>query len=546
MQLQKSKSCQQVSVNLKHSLYLRLVSKIQAHLGRQSSELKSYQARYRRQIVRQEWVLSHRDELLDSLERADLVFFADFHALKQSQKGHLRILKSLSKQRQRILAIEFVESEFQVQLDLFMQNLISEADFLRKIGWEKNWGFAWENYKPILLWAQRNQVQVYAINQFAKKAVPQSLRSRDEFSAKQILALRQRHPQAQILVIYGEMHLARGHLPKIVNRNFRAKKVMANKTIIVHQNQDHLYFFVERLGQVAHIDVIRSKVGEFCVLNVPPWVKWQCYLDHLHQEVDGQGVEKEVDLTETVAQYIQFLSKELGVAVNPQAFSVFYKFEASIFAMIDSLQSASQEKMVRDFLQMGLAVYLPEKQTGILAKDRENHLQMMAMAILHAQAAQQTSFAWKIEQSLQVHIWNSAIEYFGAKIVNPKIKSDTFEDLREMSVRHQGGEAARLAFQYRLQELALLRTLQRKKTLTPIELSLGVKKSTYYKMSKILGAMLGEKIFFAYDRKLFSRQFIQKILKKNTQHASFAIFYYEMLEMLDAIPEPFRSKAERL
>ncbi len=527
-------------------LYDQLLQKLKVALGSESKGLTAYRTKYESQFRAQKWQLSHRDELLRQFQDARFVFLADFHALVQSQKGHLRILKALSGIQQRILAVEFIEKKYQKELDQFLHHQISESDFLKKIKWTEHWGFEWENYKPILLWAQKNKIPVFAINEYHQDRSAKTLQQRDRFSAQALVEIHTQSPEAQVIIIYGELHLAECHLPAELRKQLRkcSPRGEAQEFLFVHQNIDQLYFQIQDSGRAAQTDVVRSGEGQFCVLNIAPWVKWQSYLHFLEKNLQKNEDHLEPDPTEMVAHYLKILALELNLSYNEKSFSIYLANEDSLQMIFDQLRSVAKVKFLKEMIANGISFYLPEIQVGVLAEQHENHFVVLAMSILHAQSSHRHEFEWKIEKNFQVHIWRSALEYFGSKLINPKRKSATLNDLQDMIAVRSAEESVRIAYQFKLQELAYLRSSPQ--SVLKVKVPPAKKKISVLRASKILGAMLGEKVFFALQKQLLTMPVFDRMLKKETHLANFATFYAEMLEMIESLPAPFRSKKERL
>ena len=61
--------------------------------------------------------------------------------------------------------------------------------------------------------------------------------ARDRHAAHKLAEIRQRHPNAAIMVLFGESHLAPGHLPKALRERLPEERVLT-----VLQNVDALYW----------------------------------------------------------------------------------------------------------------------------------------------------------------------------------------------------------------------------------------------------------------------------------------------------------------
>ena len=72
------------------------------------------------------------------------------------------------------------------------------------------------------------------------------------------------------------------------------------------------------------------------------------------------------------------------------------------------------------------------------------------------------------------------------------------------------------------------------------------RKLSFVVAARLLGGILGERLYFGYHKKILSRQTLVGFLKKPVSSESFSVAYYEMLEVIDALPVPFHSKKEKL
>ena len=102
-------------------------------LGDSSPGLIRYQKEYERELAKP-WKVSSRDQLLASLQAARVVWLGDFHALQQSQKAQLRILKALPVSGKVLLGLECIEARHQQHLDRYCQGKLTDREFLKAVG----------------------------------------------------------------------------------------------------------------------------------------------------------------------------------------------------------------------------------------------------------------------------------------------------------------------------------------------------------------------------------------------------------------------------
>lgn len=204
-----------------------------------------------------------------AIDESNYLLYGDFHTFKQTQKGLLRLLKAYrthNPERPIILAMEMFKSDDQSILDSYLKNEISEQEFLNHYQYENNWGFPWHNYKIILEYAHQSNIKIVGISTDLR--VKENLKKRDIYAATVLNQLKQSNPDHLIACLIGEYHLADKHLPQHLGEN-------ANYTRIL-SNIDHYYFHATS-PLSSNTEYIKLKDNLYCILNSPPWIKWQSY-----------------------------------------------------------------------------------------------------------------------------------------------------------------------------------------------------------------------------------------------------------------------------
>jgi hypothetical protein len=174
-----------------------------------------------------------------------------------------------------------------------------------------------------------------------------------------------------------------------------------------------------------------------------------------------------------------------------------------------------------------------------------NSAAQLAMAIVFAQYSQQQRTPVKLPQDFLRLIWLEAVQYFGSKLINPKRKADTLHDIKAaLQARNpldQGKEAMQLALSQKMLELLHLSGGRKER-----ELLRPRKARAYPEAARILGGILGEKLYFAYRKKLLSKTSLLNLLRKPIDSDEFTNIYWEMIEVVENFPEPFSSKNEKM
>lgn len=513
-------------------------------LGGEDAELSLYRKEYEKEFIKK-WQSSSREELFRRIQVSRLVLMGDFHALQQSQKTHLRVLKNFDTEKSVVLCLECFEAEDQPKIDKLMAGKISEREFLKSIEWSKKWGFPWDHFRPLVRWAQENKVPLYGLNRSFKKRTAASLRSRDIFAAQKLQFVLKSHPDAVVFAIYGDLHLAQDHIPGAVVRlmgpGFR-KKIFR-----LFQNSEKIYFQLLEKELESSVDVVELGKDAFCILNVPPWVKWQNYLMYLEQTYD-LGLHEDddsIDYTDHISSYVKIISEEIGRPLSCDDLSVYTAQDQQLWARLRAHFSPQELIWLEALIEEESSFFIPELGIGYLARPTVNHAATLAAKYVHAKWSQSTKSFFETPQDFLRQIWIEGLAYFGSKIINQKRKTDTVADLRaaltSRGVTGSAKEPLMLALHQKMQDLmALSNRPQLQHSYLP------KKKGSFLLAGKLLGGMMGERLYGAYRKKLISRQTLTSFLRKSLMEENFNIAYYEMMEIIESLPAPFRSKKEKM
>jgi hypothetical protein len=95
--------------------------------------------------------------------------------------------------------------------------------------------------------------------------------ARDRHAAAKLAEIRDAHPNAAIVVLFGESHLAPGHLPQAVR-----EEIPSASLLTILQNVDPLYWRAagERRDKV---EAVRVSKDVLCVFNATPLEKYESY-----------------------------------------------------------------------------------------------------------------------------------------------------------------------------------------------------------------------------------------------------------------------------
>ena len=522
---------------IRKDFYFSVRSRVEAILGRESKQLQHYRKNYESELGRYQYSFVQKKQFLSRLKNAQIVLIGDFHALKQSSRGLLRILRKMNPRL--VLCVECLFHEDQENIDQFIAGSLTEKDFLSRIQWKKNWSFPWENYRPLFKWAQQNKALVFGINTQGKR---NSLKERDEASAQVIQKISSAYPDRQIFIQYGDLHLASAHLPRQI------KKVIPKVDLcVVYQTPEIIYFKIMEDQKESTTDVVKLTDNEWALNVLPPWVKWQDYLLYLESGYDKRIKRSDHDLTDSVAHSVQLLGESLGLTVNTSALSVYSALDGTFFEQLEPLPHAIKKRLLEN-VQEGLSFYVPELQIAYVARPSVNHVSKVAAQYLYFMKKGFLKTISDPRKDFLKLIWLEMVTYLCSKIANPKRKSDTLQDIRSALQKEQfddrGKQALMLALNQKLSEMRF-NSSEKSKNTQPISTKLYNQKS-YVIAAQILGGIMGEKFYYALSKRHLRLPQDQKIIFKDLQTVHFKESYYETLELIESWPIPFKSKFDRL
>lgn len=496
----------------------QIKQQVEVHLGGLDTSMHSYQKSFEREFLGS-WRESSFKRLYNAIANTQLVFGSDFHAFSQSQRTHLRILREIVGDRSVVLCLECVQAKDQEVVDEYLQGEITEKSFLKKVRWNEDWGFPWSYYKQLFEFAKNNQIKVQAINLHLPDFDEPSLHQRDEYVAEKICKVQTVIKADLYYVIFGEMHLAKSHLPSFFDHQ---------KPVIVFQNAERLYFKLAENSRESTVDVMESNHNRFCVMTSPPWVQWQNYLIFLEENVDYSLDEDEsdMDVFDYMRNQMNIINHDLNIHSNIDEVKVITP-DLELFEWLTGI-SEENKKTLSYLISIDRSFYLPEKNIVYLSRVSTNHTAEMCGAVIQAKLSGRKKMVWQMPDNYIGQVWLEAISFFVSKLINHKRKASHIHDLkRKLAVMHpkDGGREVLLhALDQRLGE-ALIK-LGHKQTQNRIQLK---KPMLYYESARIVGQMLGDTIYNTYRAGRLSNEDIIGYLELNIFKKDFFARYYEIV-----------------
>jgi uncharacterized iron-regulated protein len=248
-------------------------------------EISAQDSHSRRKYL-QEFTQAFRDydSLLDSqqlqsaLHSADVVLIGDYHALPAAQRYAASLFeqRALAGDRRVVLGVETIFARDQHILEEWWRREIDESELRQRIRFDLDWGYDWTPFYELLVAARDHGEAIYGLDCMPRENL-RKIGARDRHAAAKIAEIRDRHPDAVIFVVFGESHLAPGHLPRVLRQEMPDARI-----VTVLQNIDALYW--RAAGERAHkVDAVRVNDDVLCVFNATPLEKYESYRLFLDQ-----------------------------------------------------------------------------------------------------------------------------------------------------------------------------------------------------------------------------------------------------------------------
>jgi len=412
-------------------------------------EIRAQDSHNRRKYLR-EFNEAYRsyDSVLDSqqiqsaLYSADIVLIGDYHALPAAQRHAASLIeqRALDGDRPVVLGVETIFARDQQILDEWWRREIDETELRQRIRFDLDWGYDWAPFYELLVTARDHADAVYGLDCMPREDL-RKIGARDRHAAAKIAEIRQRHPDAVIFVLFGESHLAPGHLPQALR-----EQVPGAKTLTILQNIDALYW--RAAGERADkVEAVRVNDDVVCVFTATPLEKYESYRLFLDQ---WSRCDDNPDFAPTIYNLIDSLVRFLEINRYSPHNTTQPKFLVDMLpevyggasdAMLRRLLSrkgigeAERESMLTCVAERGSA-YLPQVNAFYVREFQMIHAAEDATRFLHqacqglprrlnghaeeeATANGSGSRERKAIDDFYVRVIEHAVAYFGSRVLYP-------------------------------------------------------------------------------------------------------------------------------
>jgi len=251
------------------------------------------------------------DDLVIACYKSDVVYIGDYHALPESQAFAARLIDAVAERSRRVvLGLEMIYGRHQQVLERYMAGAIEEDAFLRAVRYDLDWGYDWPSFRRLFETARRRAIRVHGLDCGPRTGF-RSIRRRDRYAAARLADIVEASPGARVMVLFGESHLARTHLPLQMSRLLK-RRGLERRSLIVLQNQEEIVWAMAEDG-LAGVEVARLAPDVYCHFSASPIAKYEAYRRVIEAWKEQDDQESAVDLTSTIHGIIDLILRFLHV-----------------------------------------------------------------------------------------------------------------------------------------------------------------------------------------------------------------------------------------
>jgi hypothetical protein len=560
-------------IAIQKRIYKRLKREIHASLAEVAGNVQIYLEEYERELNGSHAPCT-RDDLLVSALSADIVYVGDYHTLKQSQKTLVKLLVAACKARPEVtLALELVHSKDQEHLDAYMRGEIDENEFQSRIKYEETWGFDWRNYREIFHIARKRGARLVGINSDPRGHRRDHLLERDFQAAEVVVREVLSRPRALVLVFDGDLHVARDHLPLVVDSLLERRQAKKREKTVVHQNAEAIYWELAKRGMEQEVSIVRLDRDAFCVINASPieklqsYLNWQSARDELEPAMDSDWAEilapESDESDEDISSGADYTEQFLGIVQTLARFLQIDRDDLDDFELYTVADLDLFEKLAERFTKAELAGLRKQVEASeSYFIPRGNIIYLADLSVSHA-AEEATHFLhWKCSEmrepdrddpfaSFYLRTLTEALGFMGSLVVDHKRECWRVEDC-EKFVQNKTKRSTRFTPEDRFQLAACVLVLAHKKSEEHYAATKKWRKPVKIyeqpplldlRVTHMLGHMLGERLYAALVAGTIEKSAIRELFfeKHDTRASAFERYLDLVARTQNLAPERPRS-----
>lgn len=499
-------------LRLQQRLYRRNKAVILQSVTVREPGFARYERRYQRAVATYQRVASN-ETLLRAVRQADLIYVGDYHTCAQSQRSFLRLLKALvGKGRPLVIGLELLHRRSQAWVERFLRQALTEEQFIRRVGLRRRWVFdLWPHFQPLFEFARYHHVPLYGIDAAPDDA---SLEVRDRATGTWVAELCRRHPDAQVCLLIGDLHLAPEHLPAETGRAL-AKRELVRRDVILYQNSEAIYWQLAREGREHLVQAVQIDERRYCRMHTPPVVCQQSYLHWLEHE------EGEIDFADAKHQFVELVQHlarftRVPLPAGWDDVAVYTCGDLSFLQLLaeDPAFTRTQVAAIRRHVLRAESYVIPQRRIVYLANLSVNHAAEEAAHYLRFLCAGREP-ARGVVAAFYTNVLHEALGFFGSKLINHRRKCWHVPEFRKLLKYFAGLPQVPANRALEAQTATFVVATARRLDRAPAHIAALIQSlppDLFFAVTHAFGYMLGDQMFYAVMSRRLGKQRLRELL----------------------------------
>ena len=476
-------------------------------------------------------------ELDQQLIKSNICYFGDYHTLPQAQRSFLRVLRRIPAEREVIVALEFFQGRHQKHVDAFMADKLTAEEFLKLSDHESGWGFGdFPSFQPILQLAKERNYKVVGIDTRSYGLAGSSLSARDAYAARKIVRALKEQPNALVMTLMGELHIAPSHLPSNVE-TLLEKKAIEHRPLIIYQNCERIFWKLEEKGFEHDVAVVKVRPGEYCMNNTPPIICQQSFLNWLDVEDTAELEAPERNFRQYAKLIADFFDLPLKNALDE--LEVTSVIDLSFLQRLGRRGDFSHADLVRIREQIldSESYYIPQAKMAYLGNLSANHASEEATHFLRHVCSKCFEEPQLLLDAFYSRSLEEAIGFMGSKIINHKRKAPPLPYFERLSKSNKPGKNEKLLARLVLKHVHLERGIRVRNMETVYDCGAEL----FNQVTHVLGYRLGERLYYALVEGVMDKEQMRELFFYDLSEEGLALqTYFELMVLTRNVVVPTR------
>jgi hypothetical protein len=315
------------------------------------------------------------------------------------------------------------------------------------------------------------------------------------------------------------------------------KEIKQPKKLIIYQNCEEIYWRLEHEKLEHDVEVVRVRANEYCVINTPPIICQQSFLNWLDADdemFDDAAPEK------IFKEFVGIIARVLGLVVADALDHVVVSSVVDV-QFLDILRRRGhftrreRHEIHRQILRSE-SYFIPKANMVYLGTHSVNHAAEEASHFLRHLSGGDDEPRYLVD-AFYFRVINEAIGFLGSKLINHKRKCPHEREFARVMRDHKAEPFTRKLARYVVQH----RKMEKGQKTHGLREVYAADVDMFNAVTHALGYMLGDKLYYALVNDLVSKEDVRDLFFDNFEEEGAALStYLALVARIDRVKIPTR------